>query len=141
MSDEPLFMALDDDAPEVRATVAAARASLGLLREFCELPNALDLNPCVKLLVADGDAAANLWLRVVGLDGADFVGQFFELPPEFVSYTTDDLVPVAEADVLDWMVNDGGDLHGGYSLRLQRATLPPEERAGYDEYVGVRRYV
>ena len=90
--------------------------------------------------VEDEAGTANLWLLVVGLDGADFAGKFVDLPPEFTSFAPDDLVRVGEADVLDWMVNDDGDLHGGFSLRLQRSQLPLEQRAGYDEFIGVRRY-
>ncbi len=141
MSDEPQYPVPDDDSPEAEAAVRAARASLGLLREFCDLPNAADLGPCLKLWVQDGEAAAVLWLPVIALDGQDFVCRFLEVPPDFTGYSPDDAIRVAEADVLDWMVNDDGDLHGGHSLRLQRSLLPAAERAGYDQYLGVRRYV
>ena len=67
--------------------------------------------------------------------------------------TTDDeeLVPVfipalgpllirGEESLLDWMVNEDGVLHGGFSIRYYRATLPDEERQRYDEYIGVKEY-
>jgi hypothetical protein len=37
-------------------------------------------------------------------------------------------------------MNENGLLRGGFSLRYQRARLPEEKRAWFDEYVGVKRY-
>ena len=44
------------------------------------------------------------------------------------------------ADVADWAVVIAGVMHGGYSMRMQRARLPEDERASYDEYVGASSY-
>ena len=41
---------------------------------------------------------------------------------------------------LDWMVNDGGILHGGFSIRYQRSRLPESERSAYDAHIGVTEY-
>ena len=55
-------------------------------------------------------------------------------------YALHDRVTVANADVMDWMVNDDGTLHGGFSLRLARSRLPHAERPGFDRHIGVQTY-
>lgn len=132
---------MSDDAAADEQAVRSAQSNLAVLREFCDLPNAAEFNPCVRLVVSDGEASADLWLRVIALDGDGFVAAFDEVPPELTGFAPGDAIPVAAADVLDWMVNDDGDLHGGYSLRLERSRLPAEERAGFDQALGARRYV
>lgn len=140
MTDEPEVPAADDDPPEVQQAGRTARAKLDLLREYCDLPNSLDFNPCVLVRLADEAAAADLWLRVLAVDGDSFAAEVAEVPPELTGYAPGDAVLVPPADVRDWTVNDDGDLYGGYTLRLHRASLPPEEHAGFDQALGVRKY-
>jgi uncharacterized protein YegJ (DUF2314 family) len=130
----------DADDPAIEDAGRKARAKLDLLREFCDLPNSADMNPCVLVRVPDGEAAADLWLKVVALDGDSFAAEFLDVPEEFTGFSPGDVTIVPPDDVRDWVVNDDGDLHGGFTLRVQRAALPPEEQAGFDAELGVRKY-
>ncbi|WP_246674556.1 DUF2314 domain-containing protein [Mesorhizobium sp. B4-1-3] len=38
---------------------------------------------------------------------------------------------VAEADVEDWMIRDGRDIYGGYTVRQALADMPKEKAAKY----------
>jgi uncharacterized protein YegJ (DUF2314 family) len=51
-----------------------------------------------------------------------------------------DELEMPEESLLDWMVNDNGVLHGGFSIRYYRSTLPEDERDEYDNYIGVTEY-
>lgn len=75
-----------------------------------------------------------------GVEGSGFWASIFEIPPEFTSYKVGDEVDVPETAVLDWMLNQDGVLHGGFSLRYQRSLLPEEKRAEFDRHIGVVRY-
>jgi uncharacterized protein YegJ (DUF2314 family) len=140
VTDDAQPTAADDDPPEVRQAGQTARAKLDLLREFCDLPNSADLNPCVLVRVADEAGAADLWLRVVAVDGDSFAAEVGEVPDGFAGAAPGDVLMVPPDDVRDWVVNDDGDLYGGYTLRLQRAALPAEEQPGFDQALGVRKY-
>src|SRR4051812_36172299 len=94
-----------------------------------------------KTRLVDGEESAFIWLLVIRTKGTGFVGSVFEIPPEFKSYRVGDEVEVPQEAVMDWMVNDEGVLHGGFSLRYQRSSLPKERRAWYDEHIGVTKYV
>ncbi|TGV29846.1 DUF2314 domain-containing protein, partial [Mesorhizobium sp. M8A.F.Ca.ET.142.01.1.1] len=43
-----------------------------------------------------------------------------------------EMIPtVAEADVEDWMIRNGGDVYGGYTVRQALADMPKEKAAQY----------
>ena len=45
-----------------------------------------------------------------------------------------------DADVLNWMINENGTLHGGYSLRYGRAGMDAAAQENFDRHVGVTVY-
>ena len=94
----------------------------------------------VKTEIRQGDNQAFMWLSNVRKSGTGFVAEFFEIPHTFTEYAVGDQFEIAEGSVLDWMVNDNGVLHGGFSIRYQRSGLSADELAAYDEYIGVTEY-
>jgi uncharacterized protein YegJ (DUF2314 family) len=140
MSDEPLFMALRESDPEYQQTIADARRTLPEFRLLIDLCRASGAVPCIKTMLVDGGESAPIWLAGAVSRGTGFAASVFEIPPQFPSYKVGDVVEVEESAVLDWMVNDDGVLHGGFSLRYQRSKLPPERQAWFDEYLGVSKY-
>lgn len=140
MPDEPLFMSVRSDSPEFLETVRDAQSSLTEFRRRLAACDLVESSPCVKVRLVDGDECAFLWLLVVSADETSFVGSIFEIPPEFKSYRVGDELTVEPQSVLDWMINENGTLHGGYSLRYQRNLLPEHKRSRFDEHIGVTRY-
>lgn len=84
-----------------------------------------------------------LWLTEVHYyaDEGCFSGIFFEVPAELREWLPIGGQHVFEAeDIFDWMVLDGGHLHGGFTLRVTRAMLVEAERESYDRYIGASVY-
>jgi len=81
-----------------------------------------------------------MWLLVIEQIDNGFKGELFEVPADFKSHKVGDRLVVPEEDVLDWMINDNGKMHGGFSLRYQRELLSDAERLAFDEHVGVTEY-
>ncbi|HYW14238.1 MAG TPA: DUF2314 domain-containing protein [Longimicrobium sp.] len=140
MADEPLFMGVRDSDPAFQQTIRDARATLPEFRRLLASPQLGDAFPLVKIDLADQQARAVLWLIVRGVQAAGFRASIFEIPSEFAGYKVGDVLDVPETAVLDWMLNQDGVLHGGFSLRYQRALLPEEKRAEFDRHIGVLRY-
>jgi uncharacterized protein YegJ (DUF2314 family) len=138
--DEPLFMAIRDRDPEFRQTVVDAQASLPAFRRLLLIADGAGWYPCVKTRLTAGDESAFVWLLVVRDTSTGFVASVFEIPPEFEGVRVGDELTVADAAVMDWMVNQSGTLQGGFSLRYQRSKLPPDRRASFDSHVGVSHY-
>jgi uncharacterized protein YegJ (DUF2314 family) len=138
--EEPLFMAIRDSDPEFRQTVLDAQASLQEFRGLIRSPGAAESYPCVKTRLTAGKESAFIWLLVVRDTATGFIASVFEIPPEFKGIRVGDQVTVADAAVMDWMLNQSGTLRGGFSLRYQRSKLPPERRVWFDQHVGVSHY-
>ena len=141
MADEPIFMAIRGSDPAFQQTVRDAQTSLPDFRRLLQLKHAAEWYPCVKTRVTAGEASAFIWLSVIEVLPSGFIASVFEIPKEFEGIRVGDEIQVADREVMDWMVNRDGELHGGFSLRYQRSKLPPEKRGGFDEHVGVSRYV
>ena len=126
--------------PEYLQTIRDAHATLEQFRAM--LPDNGDPRPnaLVKTEVKDGENKVFLWLANASRSRTGFVAKFFEIPATLTSLQVGDELDVPEESLLDWMVNDNGVLHGGFSIRYYRATLPEADRDEYDRYIGVSRY-
>jgi len=131
------FIGNDDDA--FLATIVTAQSTLGEFRNLLADPSD-ELFPLVKLLLSEPGYRAYMWLSVVSHSSGGFVGEIFELPGEFKVNAIGDRIEVSDSDVQDWMINDGGTLYGGYSLRYSRSKMTDAEKLAFDEHVGVEKY-
>ena len=137
---EPHLDFRDDDSAYQR-TIIDAQETLPEFRALLRLPGEANALVCIKTRLTDGDASANVWLLLIKPTKGGFFASVFEIPPEFKNIEINDRYEVADDDVVDWMYNMGGILHGGYSLRFQRSLLPPAQHAWFDERIGVTQYV
>lgn len=138
----PKFNQVSSEDPEYQQTVTDAQNTLDQFRAMLPedgspMPQAQAM---VKTIIEQGENRAFMWLMNTVRDGDGFIAMFFEVPANFTEYAEGDYLRIAAEDVMDWMVNDAGTLHGGFSIRYQRSRTPEAERAEYDEYIGVERY-
>ena len=124
MADEPLFMAIDSDNPLYQAAVEKARASMAQFLAHIAVARFTGLIPCIKARITAGDEEAFIWLMNAQPDGPDFVAEVFEIPPEFAGVAIGDEIRVPRDEILDWMVNEDGALHGGFTLRIKDLSCP-----------------
>ncbi|RCS44741.1 DUF2314 domain-containing protein [Bremerella cremea] len=130
-----MFSASD---PAYQECVAKARESLD---EFRSMIPRYDSHSClIKTRLDDGQSSGFVWLFNTTISGNSFTAELFEVPPSVSLLKVGQVLEVAFADVIDWMINDDGTLHGGFTLRYHRAKLPPDERAEFDAHVGVTKY-
>lgn len=138
-SNEPVFMAMPN-----AALAEAARAASGTLPHFRTLlasTASTDAPPIVKTYIADPAGGGMwLWLSVDKATDAGFETHVFEAPPQFEQLSPGTQRFVPDEEVGDWSIIVAGVLHGGYSLRLQRARLPEAEREAYDRHIGAVSY-
>jgi uncharacterized protein YegJ (DUF2314 family) len=135
------FSYVDGEDPEIQKTVRQAQQSLDQFRQLIETCSETGAMPSVKTPIIEGGQRFFMWLCNIKTDGQDFLAEFFEVPTAFRRYKVGDQIRVAQDEVTDWMVNENGFLHGGFSIRLQRSRLPESERSEFDEFIGATRYV
>lgn len=123
-------------------SIVDAQASLTQFRQLLATHSAdQDVGTLLKTRVSDGQTEVLLWLHRVRVSQAGFLADVFEVPAGLTGFAVGQTMDLDEDAVLDWAVNVQGSLHGGFSIRLVRASMPSEERAEYDQYIGVTRYV
>lgn len=146
---EPLFIAIRNDDPAMLNAYAQAAGSLDRFREL--LATRSNAVCSAKLKFRDPDESERLgedrfvylWLTSVHyhLPEKLFSAAFFEVPKELTKWHEVGQRLAFEADdIFDWMVLEDGHLHGGFTLRVAREALAPDERAAYDRFIGVSVY-
>jgi uncharacterized protein YegJ (DUF2314 family) len=148
-SPEPLFAAISGRDVAFQAAYSLAASTLPHFIALLEQRDGAIFS--VKLRFRDPDESerlgedrfAYIWLTSICYHPDDrvFSGVFFELPAEFQKWhqVGEHLVFEPE-DVFDWMVLQGGHLHGGFTLRVSRSKMPESERESFDKQIGVRVY-
>lgn len=99
-----------------------------------------DVFPLVKVKLEEELFSAFIWLLVKDVAADCFVCEIFELPSEFNGYKVGDLIQVSNSNLSDWMINNDGIVHGGFTIRVQREDMSPIERKKFDEQMGVVSY-
>jgi uncharacterized protein YegJ (DUF2314 family) len=147
--DEPLFVAVASDDPQMGAAHSRCAQTLDEFR--AHVLRAGDHLCAAKLRFRDPgesdraghDVLLYVWLASVFVDESSgrYVGSFFEVPPALREWHSPGQELEFEGeDVFDWMVNDDGVVHGGFTLRVMRGRLPESEREAYDQRVGAREW-
>ena len=146
---EPLFVAVPNQEQDLRDAYAKAAETMSEFRRFVEMPGAHFCS--VKLKFRDPnlseklgeDRFAFIWLTATYYHEEEnlYSAEFFEVPEEFQQWHQVGQRLAFEAeDVFDWMVNDDGLVHGGFTLRAIKKHLSDADREAHDEYLGVREW-
>ena len=85
----------------------------------------------VKFPLTQNGATEHIWMQLTGYGDGHFIGLLADEPVNGTRYRLGDRMTVAEADVEDWMVKNGGDVYGGYTVRQAFADMPKEQAAKY----------
>ncbi|TPJ77058.1 DUF2314 domain-containing protein [Mesorhizobium sp. B2-6-2] len=85
----------------------------------------------VKFPLTQNGATEHIWMQLVAFSDGRFVGLLADKPVNGNQYKMGDRMTVAEADVEDWMIRNGGDVYGGYTVRQALADMPKEQAAKY----------
>jgi len=83
------------------------------------------------------------WLTVAAYypDDGHFSGVFAELPDCLKSYHhIGQRLHACREDIFDWQVNHNGRLYGGFTIRVDRKTIPSDQLKDYDRYIGVTSF-
>lgn len=136
----PRFSLVRSSDPAYQQTIHDAQNSIDVFRSMLPADGTPRSQALVKVRLSVGDDSAFIWLNETALDGESFRATVFELPDSLSNYAPGDRLVIAADSVLDWMINEQGRLHGGYSLRYQRATLSQRDKEEFDRFIGVTEY-
>jgi uncharacterized protein YegJ (DUF2314 family) len=117
MTESPVVQASYDDDPALKATVAEAQKSWPqFAAAFARRTG--DQAFGVKLKFDEGDESEFMWIVVEAIEGDVINGKLDNAPLTLQNIKSGDAVTANRADVLDWMYDKDGDMHGGFSLKV-----------------------
>jgi len=135
-----ISMTNSNDA-HMQQAFADAEQSLPHFRKLIHSNTDEEFFPLIKTRFVLADGNLFVWLRVLESSDTGYTAELFEIPPGLDEYEVGDTFDVADAYVLDWMINHNGAMHGGYTIRAHRATLDVLEQKKLDRHLGVSRYL
>jgi hypothetical protein len=157
--DVSLFANLKDDDPALIAAIIEAKETLP---QFLETATKTLFSPATYLvkvpfldrtdteeegLVCTRDLASekplhpicHLWLSVTSVLGDLMFCSVVEAPAELRLKRGTSFV-IAGDTTEDWMINHRGEVYGGFSLRVIRSRLCPEDQVKFDKHTGIRQF-
>lgn len=135
------------------AMKAAHRRAAETLDDFISHLDLADGRFCsAKLCFKDPELSERLgedrlfywWLDFATFDSAEgfFSAEFTELPEPLRAYHhIGQRLFFEREDIFDWRVNCDGRLFGGFTIRVARQSIPADELAAYDRYIGVSEFL
>ena len=144
MSDETeediQVMAIKKDDPDfTQATKEALKRFDFFIDTHKEHSDNLGVYFAIKYGVAEKDGSRTfLWYTFDKLENGFLHAHHYNIPEDLKEY---EKIKIKPEDISDWMINDHGHLHGGWSVRLQRPKLPETEQEEFDEGAGIKNYL
>ena len=131
---EPDAVDVGNDA-EMAAAIAEARATADQFLRALATPAPNQTDFCVKRAYAttNGSGREHLWISNVRYDGALLHGTIDNEPIDVPNVKVDERVSFPPAELSDWMYLEDGKIVGGYTVRVVRKHLSPEERTEFDK--------
>lgn len=126
-------LVIHGEDPEMAAAMARARDTLPQFISALRLPTPAQTDFAIKVGFGDGQDTEYMWLAPVSYDGTHFKGKLDGDPVQVRDLKSGDAVTVEPARVADWMYIEDGRMVGGYTTRLLRDRMTPEQRRQYDE--------
>jgi len=129
-------IAVDD--PLTAIAINQARQTSGQLLQAFRKRGAAQRDFRFKILVAERGLVEQYWVTLEGADEHGFTGSIANHPGDITGVKFGQRVTVPAGEISDWMYVDNGVLKGGFSVRLMRDRLQPEERPEFERQMGFR---
>ena len=113
-----------------------ARATLPQFLEAMQHHDSSSYNFAVKLPFADGTEKEYIWLGEPMFENGKWYGTVDNTPEYTHEVKQGEKVAFDTAKVADWNYTRNGELIGGYSVRLLRNRMTPEEQVEFDKSTG-----
>lgn len=128
------IVSFESDDHEMAAAVDAAKASLRQFLETFLEPERGQESFLLKVAFIEGEQVEHIWVADLELDGMNFRGVIAN-EPSLPCFRFKQPVEFEPRQITDWMFIQDGRLMGGYTTRLIRQRMTPEERESFDTSV------
>jgi uncharacterized protein YegJ (DUF2314 family) len=146
---EPLFVAVSQGDEKMHAAFVQAKATLPEFLRAIESDRFARAVSAVKLKIRDEEQSADLgedrfvflWVWNVREEEGALVARVIELPEGGINaLSVNEDIRFGPDVVYDWMLREGSQAWGAYTMRAARDGMEAKERLQYDEYTGILAY-
>jgi uncharacterized protein YegJ (DUF2314 family) len=130
----PIIYVKDDD-PKMQAAIDKARATADQFIAALANPKPAQTGFAVKIQAKDGAQNEHMWINSVRYQDGVFTGILNNDPKHVKNVKLGDQVKTAKNEISDWMYVENKKLIGGYTIRVLRDNMPPEERREFERSV------
>lgn len=134
---EPPVIEVADDDAEMTKAIQDARSTVDVFVKHLQDPGPDQTYFSIKGQFKEGDKSEHMWLSEVSFKDGEFHGKIGNEPNSLRKIKLGDSVKVAKGEISDWMIIEDEELRGGYSMRLLRNRMSPEERKRFDASIGM----
>lgn len=128
---------LEGSDAEMNKAIEAARSSLSEFEQAIRSNNAHYELFALKVMFPDEVGGfEHLWITDIFLEDQQYHGFVGNEPQYTLAVEVGQEVTIDPEEISDWMYVESGTLRGGYTLRVLRNRLSPEERAEFDRGLG-----
>lgn len=129
--DPPVVSVQNEDA-EMGAAIVKAQSTLDQFITALAAPRPNQTFFLIKAKFTAGDAVEHIWVADLVFDGRIFRGVLANDPESIPGLSYKQPVEIQRTDVSDWMYVEDGLLVGGYTSRVLRSRMTPDEKREQD---------
>jgi uncharacterized protein YegJ (DUF2314 family) len=131
-SDELPTVGVSPADEEMNAAIREAQRTIEEFERRIAAPTPTQSYASLKVKFEEAGKVEHIWLDKVRFADGVFEGEIGNAPESIQRLKLGDKVKARLEDISDWMVVDGKQLIGGYSVRLLRKRMSEQERAEFD---------
>jgi len=129
---EPLVTGFKAEDKEMNAAMRKARDTLPEFEKRLTQPPATQQHIGLKGRFEEDGEVEHMWINEIEITPDGYRGKLGNHPVNITSIDEGSEVLVTREKVSDWLAIDDGKLVGGFTLRVQRERMSPEQRAEFD---------
>lgn len=134
-SGEPDIYRLTGDDEAMNRATDAAKNSIGTFDSALRSGNPSYQSFSLKSKFDKPDGAEHIWVGNISIQNGRYFGVVDNVPNSIPNLKVGDTIDVN--NITDWMYIDNGVLRGGYTIRVLRDRMSPDERMAFDAEFGV----
>ncbi len=134
-SGEPIVYQTTEDDTEMNEAIHKAKETFGQFLDALKSDNPDYGFFSVKTQFVSIKGNEHIWLTNLFLMDKNYYGIVDNLPLSTTEVQLGDTIPIDKENISDWIYFDKDEMQGGYTVRLLRTRMNPEERKLFDEEI------
>jgi len=135
---EPDIYSVGDDDLEMNKAIERSRETFNDFLSAVSSKKETQSAYSVKMPFPTESGAEHIWLVDIELSDGKMFGYIDNLPNKVSSVKLGDKIEIDRNKISDWFYIENNRLIGGFTIRVLRDRMPPDEKEQFEEAFGVK---